>query len=294
MLIFLNGFLVPEGAAKVSVLDRGFLYGDGVFETLRAYNGTIFRCDDHIDRLFQSAGAISIQLPFTKEYFKEALYRTLQENNLQDAYLRLAVTRGESEPGLDIEGCSNPTVIIIPKAFSGYPGELYERGIRAAVVNTRRMPSSVLDPQIKSLNFLNNIMARIEAKGFNAAEGFMLNTDGYVAEGTVSNIFIVKDGVIKTPPLSVGILDGVTRSIVIDLAKGNSIPLIEQPFYPEELYNADECFITSTIYEVMAVTSTAETQIGNGKPGVLTKRLLKLFRFLTSGAKSYLKLFDKR
>ncbi len=282
MLIFLNSSFVPEGDAKVSIFDRGFLYGDGVFETLRAYRGIIFHCNDHIDRLFQSANAIYITLPFTKEYFKEALYRTLQENNLRDAYLRLSVTRGESEPGLDIEGCSHPTVIIIPKAFSGYPEDRYAHGIKAAVVNTRRIPPSVLDPKIKSLNFLNNIMAKIETKDIAASEGIMLNIEGYVAEGTVSNVFIVKDGVIKTPSLSVGILNGVTRSIVIDLARGNNTLVIEQPFYPDELYTADECFITSTIAEVLPVTSIDNKQIGNGQPGEISKQLLKSFRLLTS------------
>ena len=282
MFIYINGNLVPEAEAKVSVFDRGFLYGDGVFETLRAYKGVIFHCNDHIDRLFQSARAVYIEIPFTKDYLKKALYRTLQENNLQDAWLRWAVTRGESEPGLDIGGCSNPTVIIIPKAFSGYPEDRYVHGIKAAVVNTRRIPPSVLDPKIKSLNFLNNIMAKIETKDTAASEGIMLNIEGYVAEGTVSNVFIVKDGIIKTPSLSVGILNGVTRSIVIDLARENNIPVIEQPFYPDELYTADECFITSTIAEVLPVTSIDNKQIGSGQPGEITKQLLKSFRLLTS------------
>lgn len=281
MLIFINGSIVSEMDARVSVLDRGFLYGDGVFETLRAYQGVIFRCADHIERLFNSARAIHIGIPFTKDYFKEALYNTLRGNSLQDAYLRLSITRGESEIGLDIERCSKPTVTIISKAFRGYPKSLYNKGVPAAVVNTRRIPPSAFSPGIKSLNFLNNIMARVEAKGLKASEGIMLSIEGFVAEGTVSNIFIVKDGVIKTPPLCVGILNGVTRSIVIDLAKENNIPLTEQSFYPDELYNADECFITSTMYEVMPVTSLNARPVGNGHPGELTRRLLKLFSKLT-------------
>lgn len=283
MLIFFNGDFISKTDAKISIFDRGFLYGDGVFETLRAYNGHIFRCDDHIDRLFKSARAIYIQVPFTKDYFEEAIDRTLKENSLKDAYLRLTVTRGISEPGLDIEGCSTPSVIIIPGAFKGHPEELYKKGIQAAVVSTRRIPPSALNPEIKSLNFLNNIMAKVEAKRLNASEGIMLSTEGYVAEGTVSNIYIVKDGVIKTPPLSVGILNGITRSTVIDLAEENNITLLEQPFYPDELYRADECFITSTLYEVMPVTSINNKLIGNGHTGDITKRLLKLFRLLTSG-----------
>ncbi|MBI5755445.1 MAG: branched-chain-amino-acid transaminase [Nitrospirae bacterium] len=278
MFFFMSGSLVPQDQAKVSVLDRGFLYGDGVFETLRAYSGAIFHCNDHLDRLFHSAEAIYLQIPFTRDYLIEALYKTLEANGLKDAYLRLSVTRGVSEPGLDIEGCPSPTVTIIAKGFSGYPEGLYKTGIGAAVVNTRRIPASALNPAVKSLNFLNNIMARVEAKRLNAAEAIMLNMEGYVAEGTVSNIFIVKDGVVKTPLLSVGILNGVTRSVVIKLACKNNIPLTEQPFYPEELYSADECFVTSTLYEVMPVTSITDTPVGNGQPGVITRKMFELFR----------------
>ncbi|MBI5406268.1 MAG: branched-chain-amino-acid transaminase [Nitrospirae bacterium] len=282
MLIFLNNSLVPEEAAKVSVLDRGFLYGDGVFETLRVYSGTIFHCNDHLDRLFQSAEAIYLQLPFTRDYLIEALYKTLEANHLNDAYLRLSVTRGVSEPGLDIGGCPSSTLTIIAKEFSGYPDNLYQSGIRAAVVNTRRIPASALNPAIKSLNFLNNIMARVEATRLNAAEAIMLNMEGYVAEGTVSNIFMVKDGIVKTPPLSAGILNGVTRSIVIDLLKENGIPVIEQAFYPNEFYTADECFVTSTLYEVMPMTSINGSAVGSGQPGSLTQTILNLFRRLTT------------
>ena len=282
MLIFLNNSLVPEGEARVSVLDRGFLYGDGIFETLRAYSGAIFHCNDHLDRLFHSAEAIYLRISFTRDYLMETLYKTLETNHLKDAYLRLSVTRGVSEPGLDIEGCLSPTLTIIAKEFSGYPEGLHQSGIRAAVVNTRRIPASALNPAVKSLNFLNNIMARVEAKRLNAAEAIMLNMEGYVAEGTVSNIFMVKGGLIKTPPLSAGILNGVTRSIVIDLLKENGIPIIEQAFYPAELYTADECFVTSTLYEVMPVTTINGNAVGSGKPGKLTQTILNLFRRLTA------------
>lgn len=281
MLIFINGSLVPQDEAKVSVLDRGFLYGDGVFETLRAYSGNIFRINDHINRLFGSADALFIKHTFTGDYLKDALYKTLRGNNLHDAYLRLTITRGQSGPGLDIEGSSDPTITIIAREFSGYTEDAYHRGISAAIVNTRRMPASALNPEIKSLNFLNNIMARIEATGAGASEAFMLNTDGYVAEGTVSNIFIVKDGNVKTPPLSTGILNGVTRSLVIEIAEKNSIRLTEQPFRPEELHRADECFVTSTLYEVMPVTSINNNPVGNGHPGKLTQTILGLFRTTT-------------
>lgn len=270
--------MVHEEDAKVSVFDRGFLYGDGVFETLRAYNGFIYHIDGHLDRLFESAGAISLKIPFTREYLNDALYRTLCENNLDDAYLRLTITRGAGEPGLDIEGCLNPCLIIISRPFSGYPENQYTEGIRAAIVQARRIPPSALNPSIKSLNFLNNIMARIEAGRLDATEGIMLSTEGCVAEGTVCNIFIVKGGIIKTPPLSVGILNGVTRSIVIRIAAKNSITVIEQPFLPDEIYDADECFVTSTLYEVMPVTKINNRSIGNGKPGGITMRLLEYFR----------------
>lgn len=278
MLIFINGSLVPDTEAKVSVFDRGFLYGDGVFETLRSYSGVIFRCDDHLDRLFDSANAISITLPLTKDYFKEALYKTLKGNNLSNAYLRLTVTRGEAEPGLDIGQSLKPTVTIISREFNGYPEDRYLKGIHAAIVHTRRMPPSALNPAIKSLNVLNNIMAKKEATGLGASEGIMLNTDGYVAEGTVSNIFIVKDGIIKTPSLDTGILNGVTRSVVISLAKETDIAILEQPIYPDELFNSDECFITNTSYEIMPVTTLNGRGLGNNQPGEITKRLITLFR----------------
>ena len=279
MLIFINGSLVPQDEAKVSVLDRGFLYGDGVFETLRAYSGKIFRIDDHIKRLFCSADAICLKTPFTGNYIKESLYQTLMGNNLTDAYLRLTITRGiSSGPGLDTEGCLNPTMTIISREFSGYPEDLYRRGISAAIVNTRRIPASALNPEIKSLNFLNNIMARVEAREADASEAFMLSTEGFVAEGTVSNIFIVKEGVIKTPSLSVGILNGVTRSLVIGIAQKNNISIKEQLFQPDELYSADECFVTSTLYEVMPVTSINNSPVGDGRPGELTEKILGLFQ----------------
>ena len=282
MLIFLNNSLVPESDAKVSVLDRGFLYGDGIFETLRAYSGAIFHCNDHLDRLFQSAEAIYLRIPFTRDYLMEALHKTLEANHLNNAYLRLSVTRGVSEPGLDIGGCPSPTLTIFAKEFSGYPDSLYQSGICAAVVNTRRIPASALNPAVKSLNFLNNIMARVEATRLNAAEAIMLNMEGYVAEGTVSNIFMMRAGLVKTPPLSAGILNGVTRSIVIDLLKENGIPISEQAFYPDGLYTADECFVTSTLYEVMPVTSIHDSAVGSGQPGKLTQTILNLFRRLTT------------
>jgi len=278
MLIFINGNMVGEEDANVSVFDRGFLYGDGVFETLRSYKGVIFHIDNHIDRLFESANAIYLRIPFTREYLSEVLYKTLRENNLMEAYLRLMITRGEGEPGLNIDGCTNPGIIVIPKAFNGYPEKTYTEGISAAIVKTRRIPPSALNPSIKSLNFLNNIMARIEARKLDASEGIMLSTEGYVAEGTVCNIFIIKNGIIKTPALSVGILNGVTRSIVIGLATKNNLTILEQPFPPDEIYDADECFITSTLYEVMPVTKINGRSLGNGKPGVFTKRLLQYFR----------------
>lgn len=283
MLIYINNRLIPGSEAKVSVFDRGFLYGDGVFETLRAYNGIIFHCDDHLDRLFKSAGGISLIIPFTKDYLKEALHRTLKENNLKNAYLRLTITRGESEPGLDIEQPVNPTVIIIPREFNGYPESIYLTGIHAAVVNTRRTPASSLNPAIKSINFLNNIMARAEAKALAASEGIMLSTEGYVAEGTASNIFVVKDHIIKTPSLETGILNGVTRSVVITLAREIQLTVIEEPFYPDELYNADECFITNTTYEIMPVTMLNGNIVGNGQPGEIAKKLITLFKVHSKG-----------
>lgn len=280
MLAFLNGKILPEKEAKISILDRGFLYGDGVFETLRVYDGTIFLCKDHIDRLFRSARAIYLDIPLSREEIQEHLYSLLRVNRLSNGYLRVSISRGVSEPGLVIDTPVSPTITAIARPFGGYPQETYNKGISAAIVNTRRIPPLSLNPGIKSLNFLNNIMARIEARALGVQEGILLNIDGFVAEGTVSNVFIVINKTLITPPPGVGILNGVTRSSVINLARENGIPLIEEPFYPEKLYLADECFITSTLYEVMAVTTVSGKKIKDGRPGEVTTYILNAFRKL--------------
>lgn len=280
MLIYLNDKFVPEEEAKVSVFDHGFLYGDGIYETLRAYDGRIFRCKEHIERLFQSASLIELNIKRTKKKIEDSLYESLNVNNLKDAYVRLSITRGYGEIGLDPELCPVPTIIIIAKEFKGHPEELYRKGVNIAIVSIRRNHPEALNPRIKSNNFLNNILAKVEAKKRGAFEGIMLSHSGYVCEGTTSNIFMVKAGVLITPPVALGLLEGITRSVVIELAEKNNIKVEERVFTPDELYSADECFITSTTLEVMPVVKVDERQIGNGIPGNITKRLAQGFKDL--------------
>jgi branched-chain amino acid aminotransferase len=278
MRIFLNGQILSREEAKVSVLDRGFLYGDGVFETLRSYHGRIFRCEDHVQRLFRSAEAIRMSLPFSLEEIRDSLYRTLSANNLQDARIRISVTRGEGEPGhMDVTD-SSPTVCIVATPFAGHPQEKYSMGVRADIVSTRQIPPEVLSPQAKSLNRLNLILAQMEIRGSGAEEAFLLTMNGQVAEGTTSNIFMVQGGVVTTPPLSLGILDGITRREVLRIATTIGIPVLEESFRPNDLVAAEECFITSTTKEVMPVVHIGGKAVGQGIPGKLTRNLLDTFR----------------
>ena len=285
MLIYLNGKFVPEEDAKVSVFDHGFLYGDGIYETLRAYDGKIFRCKEHIERLFQSARLIELNIKKTKKEIEDSLYASLNANNLKDAYIRLSITRGYGEIGLDPELCPVPTMIIIVKEFKGHPEELYKKGIEIAIVPIRRNHPEALNPRIKSNNFLNNILAKIEAKKRGAFEGIMLSHNGYVCEGTTSNMFMAKAGALITPTIDLGLLEGITRSVVIEVAGKMDIKVEEKVFTPAELYSADECFITSTTLEVMPVVKVDERLIGNGIPGGITKGLAQGFKDLVRAYK---------
>ncbi|MEK6681071.1 MAG: branched-chain-amino-acid transaminase [Nitrospirota bacterium] len=279
MKIYLNGKIVPQEKALISVFDHGFLYGDGIYETLRVYNGQIFKIKDHLKRFFQSARMTSLNLPMTEAEIENALYKTLQANKLKEAYIRIQITRGYGEIGLDPALCPKPTIVIIPKEFHGHPEEFYQKGVSVAVVNIRRNHPLALNPKIKATNFLNNILAKIESLKKNAYEAIMLTIDGYVAEGTICNIFFVRQGVLITPPTNIGILEGVTRDLVIRLAKSKYLRvMMENSFKKEALYNADECFLTSTTMEIMPVTRVDGKKIGNGKPGATTKWLLKGFR----------------
>lgn len=278
LIIYLDGEYVKESEAKVSVFDHGLLYGDGVFEGIRAYNGRIFKCKEHIDRLYAAAKAIMLEIPLTKEEMKEVLLETCRRNHLRDAYIRLVVTRGKGDLGLSPTKCSKPSVFCIASSITLYPPEMYEKGMPIITASQRRNKATIVDPQIKSLNYLNNILAKIEANRAGVPEALMLNHDGIVAECTGDNIFIVKDGVLYTPPIHIGILDGITRRTIIDLAKDMGIEVYEKEFTLFNVYNADECFLTGTAAEAIAVTNVDGRVIGNGVAGPITKKLLEAFQ----------------
>ncbi len=278
MLVYLNGKFVEKEQARVSVFDHGFLYGDGIYETMRAYEGTIFLLKKHLGRLKRSARAVSLKLPIPLNDIGGALNESLKVNRLRNAYVRLHISRGPGEIGLDPALCPVPTMVITAKPFHEYPAGYYERGLKVAVVKTRRNHPLAVSPSIKSTNFLNNILARIEAKKARAYEGIMLNWEGYVAEGTISNIGMVKKGVLYTPGLDTGILEGVTRDLVLRLARRKKITVRETRILPKNLLAADECFITNTTMEIMPVTTINRKIIGSGKPGPLTTLLLREYR----------------
>ena len=281
-MIYLNNKLVPKGKALISVFDHGFLYGDGVYETLRAYKGTVFMLDEHMDRLFRSASMIGLTIPPKPGTIKKAVYKTMEANRLDDAVIRITVSRGAGPPGLDPDLCPKPTFVIFASAFKKYPGQYYRKGVKVAIVNTRRNYNKALDPQIKSLNFLNNILAKIEAKKADAYEAIMLNYRGCIAEGTVSNIFFARNNVLCTPSINTGILDGITRRIILDIAKELKIKTMEGNFRPEEIYNAQEIFISNTTMEVMPVTEIDNKKISPA-PGKITKMLNRAYRRKVAG-----------
>lgn len=281
LIIYLNGEFVPEEQAKVSVFDHGFLYGDGVFEGIRAYNGIVFRLKEHVDRIFASAKTVGLEIPLTKQEMIDAIVETVRRNNLRDAYIRPVVSRGPGDLGLDPAKCSRPTVVIIASTISIYPQELYEKGMEVMITSTRKNRPDVLSPRVKSLNYLSNIMAKIELSRAGIPEGIMLNTEGYVAEATADNIFIVKNGTVITPPPYLGLLEGVTRNAVLELADKLGIPKAEQVFTPHDLYNADECFLTGTAAEVVPVVKVDGRVVGTGQPGPITKKLNAAFREAT-------------
>lgn len=284
--VYINGKLYPKEEAKVSVFDHGLLYGDGVFEGIRCYNGNIFKLEEHVDRLYDSADAISLKIQLTRDELKEAIINTLKANNLKDSYIRLIVTRGVGKLGLDPFNCETPQLIIITDTIQLYPKELYEKGLDAIIVKTIRNHSKALNPTIKSMNYLNNILAKIECLNAGAVEGIMLNTDGYVSECTGDNIFIVKDSEIITPPVSAGILIGITRNVVIELAKEAGVAVKEEQMTQDDLFNADECFLTGTAAEIIPVANIDGRKIATGKPGKITLSLLKKYQELTTSHSS--------
>ncbi|MBW9222742.1 branched-chain-amino-acid transaminase [Methanothermococcus sp. SCGC AD-155-C09] len=274
MKIYLNGKFVDKGDAKISVYDHGLLYGDGVFEGIRAYDGVIFKLKEHIDRLYDSAKSILLKIPHSKEEMEKIVVDTVKINNLRDAYIRLVVTRGIGDLGLDPEKCPEPTVFCIAEPMKPLLGD---SGIRVITSSIRRLPVDVLNPAVKSLNYLNSILAKIQANYAGVDEAFLLDSEGYVAEGTGDNIFVVKNGVIKTPPLSSSVLKGITRDVVIDLAKDMGYSILEERLTLHELYVADELFITGTAAELVPVIEIDGRVINNGNIGEITKSLKEEF-----------------
>jgi branched-chain amino acid aminotransferase len=276
----MNGTLVSENDAKVSVFDHGLLYGDGVFEGLRSYGGQVFRLDSHIDRLWESAKAICLEIPMSKKEVSSAVNATLEANQLVDGYVRLVVTRGAGSLGLDPNRTSHPQVIVIADTITLYPREFYDKGLSIITASTQRTHSAALSPRIKSLNYLNNIMAKLEGLRAGCVEALMLNHKGEVAECTGDNIFVVRSGTLVTPPSDAGILEGITRGAVIELAEAAKIDCQEKTLVRHDLYTADECFLTGTAAEVIPVVEIDSRSIGNGVPGPITKRLTADFHLM--------------
>jgi len=277
MKIYIDGKFYDKEDAKISVFDHGFLYGDGVFEGIRAYNGKIFRADEHIDRIFASAQYIKLQIPMTKDEIREALYKTLEANSLKDAYMRLVISRGVGDLGLDPRKCPKPTVIIIATYWEAMYGDLYSKGIKVITASMRRIPPQCLDVKAKTLNYLNNILAKIETYNVQADEALMLDVDGFVSEGTGDNIFVVKGGKILTPSTDSSMLLGGKRKTVMDIAKNLNIEVEERKLTLLEIYNADETFMTGTAAEIIPIREVDGRKIKNG-PGEITMKIMDEFK----------------
>jgi len=284
MKIYIDGKYYDERNARISVFDHGLLYGDGIFEGIRAYNGRVFKLKEHTDRLFYSAKSILLKIPMNHAEVMDAIVETCRRNRVRDGYIRLVVTRGAGTLGLNPNRCKNPSLIIIAGKIQLYPPELYQRGMEIITVPTTRNLHSALNPAIKSLNYLNNILAKIEANNAGCEEAIMLNAEGFVAECTGDNIFIVKEGHLFTPPLSAGALYGVTRRVVMDLATQSGLAVSEPNLTRYDLFNADECFLTGTAAELMPVVKIDGREIGSGKPGPVTASLVTQYHALTKAS----------
>ncbi len=280
--VYIDGKLLEEEDARVSVFDHGFLYGDGVFEGMRAYAGRVFKLGEHLERLYRSAKAISLEIPMAREEFALAVDETMQANGLRDAYIRAVVSRGVGDLGLDPTKCPKPSVVIIAASIKLYPEELYENGLEIITGATRRMPPDALNPRIKSCNYLNNILAKIEGLRAGVMEVLMLNHLGYVAECTGDNVFRVAGGALETPPPDAGILEGITRNVVMEFARDSGVAVRERNLTLYDLYVADEVFLTGTAAEIIAVTRIDGRSIGAGKPGPVTADLRAAFRKLVT------------
>ena len=279
--IYINGTLFDKDDAKISVYDHGLLYGDGVFEGIRSYGGKAFRLQEHLDRLWYSAKAIWLEIPMTKEQLGRDIDRMLKTNGIEDGYIRVLVTRGCGTLGLDPNRCANPQVIIIADTISLYPRELYEKGLTIVTVSTMRNHPAALSPRVKSLNYLNNILAKIEGLQAGCIEALMLNHKGEVAECTGDNVFLVRNGRVLTPPNDAGILEGITREVVMTLAREAGYEMVESPLTKHDVYIADECFLTGSAAEVVPVVKVDSRTIGDGIPGPITRELMQRFHKLT-------------
>ncbi len=279
--IYINGKLYDKEDAKVSVYDHGLLYGDGVFEGMRVYRGKVFRLSEHLERLWNSAKAIWLEIPMTPDELAQAVNETVKVNGIEDGYVRLVITRGVGTLGLDPNKCSEPQVIIIADTITLYPREYYEKGLHIVTVSTMRNHPAALSPRIKSLNYLNNILAKIEGMQAGCVEALMLNQKGEVSECTGDNIFLVRKGELLTPSVEAGILEGITRAVVIELAREMNVPVRETPLTKHDVYIADECFLTGSAAEIVPVTKVDSRKIGDGLPGPITLRLLDRFHEVT-------------
>ncbi len=279
--VYIDGKLYDKEDAKISVYDHGLLYGDGVFEGIRSYAGKVFKLAEHIDRLWDSAKALWLEIPISKQEMAKAIEDALAENGIVDGYIRVLVTRGCGTLGLDPNRCSNPQVIIITDRIALYPDELYERGLEIITVSTVRNHPAALNPRVKSLNYLNNILAKIEGLQAGCIEALMLNHKGEVAECTGDNVFLVREGIVRTPPMDAGILEGITRDTAIELLRDKGIEVLEVPLTKHDVYIAEECFLTGTAAEVVPVVKVDSRRIGDGKPGPVTRDLMSRFRELT-------------
>ena len=281
MKVYINGKYHEEAEATISVFDHGLLYGDGIFEGIRAYNGRIFKLKEHIDRLFYSAKAILLEIPMTHDKLMAAVVQTCRQNEVHDGYIRLVVTRGVGTLGLNPNRCKNPSVIIIVGKIQLYPAELYQKGMDIITVPTVRNLHSALNPAIKSLNYLNNVLAKIEANNAGCEEAIMLNAEGFVAECTGDNVFIVKDNQVLTPPLTAGALYGITRRVVLELGAQQGLKTAETNLTRYDVFNAEECFLTGTGAELVPVVRVDGRVIGAGTPGPITRHLVEQYRALT-------------
>ncbi len=291
LLVYIDGGFYPKSKAKISVFDHGLLYGDGVFEGIRAYNGIVFKLKEHISRLFQSAHAMMLQIPLTKEQMTEAVLETLRKNKMKDAYIRLIVTRGVGDLGLDPRKCPKATVIVITGGIVLHGDEARTKGITTLISWVRRHPVDATSHEIKSLNYLNSVMAKIEANSAGADEAICLDKNGFVAEGVGENVFVVKNGKIFTPPTCSGALPGITAQVVTELATKVGYEVTESNLTPYQLLNADEAFFTGTAAEIVPIREVNKRQIGEGKPGPVTKKLLAAFPKIVADPKEGVKVY---